>query len=378
MKRILIIAGSCVVIAGCLAGILAVALGLVGWSPPLVNQPPWTAGKPLTPVPVGEDPKLFSYATAGLIRDRLATAEAFEDAQFDVEYAFDDQARIFDRERPQPPAGRIAEVSTYRYDVMPKTAQDRASLSVAVELFTGTDERDAALLRHGQSTRGSSTVLKEPKITGAAGAQLIQRVGACSSGRGRNVSIHGLAAVGSRTAVTVTVSCGTPEQAEQYLEPATKALTEAVGSTADLEDTPVPATLFDRAADIPVISSGNWRDRQVITDGTTERQRAVPADLRGDGLEVYFDGRYEVAAYRDAAAAAAVLERRLATKGEHGHEVREHPGTAADRTVCLEGYRPREKSDCLSQFGRFVVAAPADQGQAPKIDDQLDLLRGTR
>lgn len=377
MKRILIIAGSCVVIAGCLAGILAVTLGLIGWSPPLVNPPPWSAGQRLAPVPVGEDPKLFSYATAGMIRDRLATAPSLEDAQFEVDYAFDDQAQLFDRERAQPPAGRIARVSTYRFDAAP-SARDRASMSVAVELFTGTDERDAALLTYGRSTRGSSTVIEEPKIGGAAGAQLIQRVGACSSGRGRNVSIHGLAAVGARTAVTISVSCGTPEQAKQYVEPATTALTEAVGAAAGLEDEPVPPTLFDRAADIPVISSGNWRDRQVVVGADPERQRAVPADLRGDGLEVYFDGRYEVAAYTDADAAAAVLERRLSTKSEHGHEVREHPGTAADRTVCLEGYRPREKSECLSLLGRFVVVASADQGQDPRIDDQLGLLRGAR
>ncbi|GAB3762499.1 hypothetical protein [Microlunatus parietis] len=376
MKRVLIIVGGCVVIAGCLAGILAVTLGLIGWTPPLVNQPPWSAGKPLAPVPVGDDPKLISYATAGLIRDRLATAPSLEDAQFEVNYAFDDDARIFGREGRQPPAGRIAQVSAFQSDAVPG-AEDRANVSVAVELFSGTDERDAALLRYGQSTRGSSTVLEEPNVDGAAGAQLIQRVGACSSGRGRNVSIHGLAAVGSRTAVTVSVSCGSPEQAEQYVEPATDTLAEAVGTATGLEDEPIPVTLFDRAAAIPVISSGNWRDRQVVVD-SEERQRAVPADLRGDGLEVYFDGRYEVAAYRDAEAAAAVLERRLATKGEHRREVREHPGTAADRTVCLEGFRPREKSDCLSRLGRFVVVASADQGKDPEIDDQLDLLRGVR
>lgn len=376
MKRILIIVGGCLLIAGCLAGILAVTLGLIGWSPPLVNQPPWSAGKPLTPVAVGEDPKLFSYATAGLIRDRLATAPSLDGARFEVKYGFDDDARIFDRARPEPPAGRIAQVSTYRSDAVP-IAKDRASMTVGVELFTGTDERDAALLRAGQSTRGSSTLIEKPKLDGAAGAQLIRRVGACSSGRGRNVSIHGLAAVGSRTAVTVSVSCGDPEQAKRYVKPTADALAELVGTATGLEGEPVPATLFDRSAEIPVISSGNWRDRQVTVD-SAEQQQAVPEDLRGDGLEVYFDGRYEVAAYRDAGAAAAVLDRRLATKSEHRHEVLEHPGTAADRTVCLEGFRPREKSDCLSQLGRFVIVASADQGKDPEIDDQLDLLRGVR
>jgi hypothetical protein len=178
----------------------------------------------------------------------------------------------------------------------------------------------------------------------------------------------------------VTLSCTTADQATALVAPAVERLTTAVGAVEGIEDEPLPPTLFDHVDRVPVISSGSWSDRQVVVDPTIGQRglRAVPASLRAPGVEAYVEGRDTVVAFRDPASAATLLDRMLAESDQHLPEIVERAGTAADRTVCAEGYRPGESSACLSLVGRFVVAAEADQGKAPKIDEQLKLLREVR
>ncbi|WP_152361594.1 hypothetical protein [Microlunatus speluncae] len=378
MKRRLIIGGGVAVIALCLIGIVAVALDLARWSWPAIHPTPWQSGKPFAPVPVGDDPTLISYATAELIRDRMATTLSVEDASFDSTYSFDDDATLFEQEKPRPP-GLIAAVSAYQSEVvLPTDNSIRADSRVA--LYADTAARDAALRAVAENPEYRSQVVAEPSLAGASAVRVIQREGACSSGRGRSTSLHGVAALGDRSSITISLSCATAEQAAGLIDPAAARLTEAVAGLAGIEDEAIPATLFDRTGEVPVISDGSWSDRQVVVDPTAGPRAlaVVPEALRSPGIQVYVEGRDEVAAFRDVAAATALLDRILTEPDRHDRQVVERPGTAADRTVCAEGYRPREPSECFSQVGRFVVSASADQGRSPEIEDQLKLLREAR
>lgn len=374
MKRRLIITGGVAVIALCLVGIVAVVLGLARWSWPDRHQPPWQAGRPFAPVPVGDDPKLISYATAELIRARMTTGLDLADASYRVTYSFDDDANWFEPEKPGPP-GLIAAASAYQSEL--DLTDDSISADLRVALYADSEARDTALRTAAEDSEQPSRVVAEPRIDGASGAEVIVREGACSSGRGRTTSAHGYAALGDRTGITVSLSCTTADQADPLVDAAVRRLAEAVAGLAGIENEAVPATLFDRAAEVPVISDGSWADRQVVIDPAAGERglRAVPETLRAPGIQLYVEGRHKVAAFRDAAAATAVLERMLTTPDRHEREVAQRPETPADRTVCAEGYRPREASQCLSQVGRFVIAGPADQGRPPQIADQVKLLR---
>lgn len=340
MKRRLIITGGVAVIALCLVGIVVVALGLARWSWPPAHRPPWSAGKPFTPVPVGDDPELISYATAEVIRGRLATGLDLDDASYRLTYSFDEDATLFEREKPGPP-GLIAAASAYQSDPdLP--GDDSISADLRVGLYDDTGARDTALRTIADDPEHQARVVAEPAIAGATAAKVIQRDGACSSGRGRSTSIHGIAALGARTSITVSLSCTTAEQATALVEPAVHRLTEAIAGLAGVEDQALPVTLFDHAAAIPVISSGSWSDRQVVIDQAAGARglAAVTESLRAPGIEVYVEGRDDVAAFRDPADAAALLDRTLTAPDPHDRKVVERRGTAADRTVCAEGYRP--------------------------------------
>ncbi len=377
MKRRLIIGGGVTVITLCLIGIVAVILGLGRWSWPAIHQPPWQAGRPFTPVQVGDDPKLISYATAELIRERIAHDLILDDASYRSTFSFDDDATLIEREKPAPP-GLIAAVSADQGTfVLP--SDNTTSVDLRVGLYADAAARDTALRAIAEDPDHSWQVVAEPHLAGASAVQVIQREGACSSGRGRSTSIHGIAALGDRTSVTISLSCSTADLARALIVPAVDQLTKAVAGLAGIEDQAVPATLFDHADELPVISSGSWSDRQVVLEGTGESAwGVVPAPLRAPGIELYVEGRDEVAAFRDAATAAALLDRMLAEPDQRDREVVERTGTAADRTVCAEGNHPRESSECYSLVGRFVVVSSAEQGQDPGIDDQLKLLREVR
>jgi hypothetical protein len=377
MRRRLIIGGGVAVIVLCLVGILVVAVGLARWSWPPAHRPPWTAGKPFTAAPVEDDPELISYATAEAIRGRLATELDLDDASYRLTYSFDEDATLFEQEKPGQP-GLIAAASAYQSD--PDLPGDSSlSADLRVGLYGDTAARDTALRTIAEDPRYQSRVVAEPQLAGASAVRVIQRDGACSSGRGRSTSIHGIAALGARTSITVSLSCGTAEQAAALIDPAVQRLTEAAAGLAGIEDQALPTTLFDHAAEVPVISSGSWSDRQVVIDPADDRGlAAVPESLRAPGIELYVEGRDDVAAFRDPADAAALLDRTLTTPDPHDRKVVERTGTTADRTVCAEGYRPREPSACLSLVGRFVIAARAEQGRDPEIADQVKLLREVR
>lgn len=377
MKRGLIIAGGVAVIVLCLVGIVAMVLGLARWSWPARHQPPWQAGRPFAPVPVGDDPKLISYATAETIRDRMTTGLDLADASYRVTYSFDDDATWFEAEKPGPP-GLIAAVSAYQSEL--HLTDDSVSADLRVALYADRAARDTALRTAAEDSDHPSRVAAKPRIGGTSGAEVVVREGSCASGRGRTTSVHGSAAAGDRTNITVSLSCTNADQADPLVDAAVRRLTDAVAGLAEIEDEAIPATLFDRAADVPVISDGAWSDRQVAIDAAAGERglRAVPESLRAPGIELYVEGRHKVAAFRDAGGATAVLERMLATPDRHEREVVERTETPADRTVCTEGYRPREGSQCLSLVGRFVIAGPAGQDRPPEIDDQVKLLREVR
>jgi hypothetical protein len=378
VRRRLIVAGGITVIALCLIGIVAVVLGLARWSWPAIHQPPWQADKPFSPVQVGDDPELISYATAEMIRNRMETDLALDDASYRTTYSFDEDATLFEQEKPGPP-GLIAAVSADQdSDFLP--TDDPTSTDLRVGLYADTAARDTALRTIAENPDHSSRAVAEPHLTGASAVRVIQRDGACSSGRGRSVSIHGIAAIGDRTSVTISLSCTTAELAEDLIDPAVRLLTQATAGLVGIEEQAVPTTLFDHVDELPVISSGSWADRQVIVDRPAGDRglQAVPDSLRAPGIELYVEGRDEVVAFRDDATAAALLDRILAEPDQQGRQVVERTGTTADRTVCAEGNHPRESSECFSRVGRFVVAARADQGQDPEIADQVKLLREVR
>ena len=194
MKRRLIIGGGIGVIALCLAGIVVVALGLGRWSWPAANPPPWQAGRPFEPVQVDDDPRLVSYATAELIRDRMANGLDLDDASYDSTYSFDDDATLFEREKPVP-TGLIAAVSAGQGSFSPTTAET-ARADLQVRLYADTAARDAALRAVVEDPDHPARTVAEPRLPGASAAQVIQREGACASGRGRSTSIHAVAALG--------------------------------------------------------------------------------------------------------------------------------------------------------------------------------------
>lgn len=377
MKRRLIIIGGIAIIVLCLAGIAATMIGLSGFTLPRINQPPWQSGKPFAPVPIDGDPKLISYATAETIRNRMASELDLDGASIRPTYSFDDRARMFESEKPSK-SGLIAAVSAYQSG--DESAGDQPRTSTRVELYADTATRDIAVRAVIDDSAYPSTTMSEPRIENAGDTAVIIREGACAAGGGRRASIEAIAAVESRTIVRIDLSCTTIEQAQALIESATDHLTSAVTGMIGIEAAPLPTTLFDRAEEVPTISTGRWSDRQVVVDHSLGARglRAVPVRLRAPGIELYLSGQYEVAGYTDSEAAASVLDRMLAETDPYDREIKERSGTTADRVVCAEGYRPREPSECLSQLGRFIVLSRAEQGKDPAIEDQLELLRGAR